>query len=93
MHFYTNYTAVPLDNKLIFPLLLSIDYSILVLKNFLFQANLDDNKNTPVKGSSTSSNAKNILRNKRGDVINLFTIIKDSIKLARDTYNRYSASN
>ena len=43
--------------------------------------------------TASPSNAKNILRNKRGDVINLFTIIKDSIKLARDTYNRYSVSN
>ena len=43
--------------------------------------------------TASPSNAKNILRNKRGDVINLFTIIKDSIKLARDTYNRYNASN
>ena len=43
--------------------------------------------------TASPSNAKNILKNKRGDVINLFTIIKDSIKLARDTYNRYSASN
>ena len=43
--------------------------------------------------TASPSNAKNILRNKRGDVINLFTIIKDSIKLARDTYNRYSAIN
>ena len=43
--------------------------------------------------TASPSNAKNILKNKRGDVINLFSIIKDSIKLARDTYNRYSASN
>ena len=43
--------------------------------------------------TASPANAKSILRNKRGDVINLFTIIKDSIKLARDTYNRYSASN
>lgn len=39
--------------------------------------------------TASKPSAKNILRNKRGDVINLFTIIKDSIKLARDTYNRY----
>ena len=33
--------------------------------------------------------AKKILLQNRADIINLFTIIKNSIKLARDSYNRY----
>ena len=42
--------------------------------------------------TASRQSAKTILRDKRAEVINLFTIIKDSIKLARDTYNRYGAS-
>jgi len=41
---------------------------------------------------ASQSSAKNILKNKRGEVINLFTIISDSIKLARDAYSRYGTS-
>ena len=40
--------------------------------------------------SASRSNAKKILFSKRNQVANLFSIINDSIKLARNSYNRYS---
>jgi hypothetical protein len=41
--------------------------------------------------SSSKPAAKRILLSKRDTVANLFSIIKDSIKLARNSYNRYAA--
>ena len=33
--------------------------------------------------------AKKLLRDNQREFVNLFTIIKDSLKLARNSYNRY----
>ena len=43
-----------------------------------------------VQGSS-SSTAKNLLKDKRSEVTNLFSIINDSLKLIRNTYNQYGS--
>lgn len=39
--------------------------------------------------TASKPTAKRLLREKQGEVVNLFTIVKDSLKMARDTYNRY----
>ena len=39
--------------------------------------------------SSSSTTAKRYLKEGREEVINLFTIINDSLKLIRNTFNRY----
>ena len=39
--------------------------------------------------TASSQTAKKLIKEKHSQVINLFTIIDDSLKLARNTYNRY----
>ena len=41
--------------------------------------------------SSTSTTAKNLLKTKRNEVTKLFSIINDSLKLIRNTYNTYGS--
>ena len=52
---------------------------------------VSDNQREVVERIQTASpqTAKRILQQNRSDIVNLFTIIKKSIKLARDSYNRY----
>ena len=75
-------------------LLLSLSYGILPICQPQ-RDRVTDNQRKIVENLQTASrnNAKNILRNNQYDVVNLFTIIKDSIKLARDAYNRYGGSS
>ena len=39
--------------------------------------------------SVSSSRAKGLLKENRQDLVNLFVIIEDSLKLARNSYNKY----
>jgi len=41
--------------------------------------------------TSTKSTAKRIMKENRSEIVNLFMIIKDSLKLARNTFNRYGS--
>lgn len=38
---------------------------------------------------ATKQTAKKLLKNRHSEIIKLFTIVKDSIKLVRDSYNKY----
>ena len=42
--------------------------------------------------TSSRASAKRLIKENRNDVVNLFTIINDSLKLARNTYNRYGTT-
>ena len=42
--------------------------------------------------TSSRTSAKRLIKENRNDVVNLFTIIHDSLKLARNTYNRYGTT-
>lgn len=42
--------------------------------------------------TASDSSAKKIIKDKRNQVVNLFAIIKESIKLARNSYNRYTSA-
>ena len=72
-------------------LFLSLSYGIIPICQPQRQKITDDQRSVVEKVQAASSqSAKKILHDKRLEIINLFTIIKDSIKLARDTYNKYS---
>ena len=42
---------------------------------------------------ATSSNAKRMIKENRGEIVNLFSIINDSLRLARDSFNRFGTSS
>jgi hypothetical protein len=73
-------------------LFLSLSYGIIPICQPQ-REQVTDNQRSVVENVQTASpqSAKKILQEKRPEIVNLFTIIKDSIKLARDTYNRYGA--
>ena len=71
-------------------LFLSLSYGILPICQPQRDQVTDDQRQLVEKIQTGSPQAvKRILKEKRADIINLFTIIKKSIKLARDTYNQY----
>ena len=71
-------------------LFLSLSYGILPICQPQRDQVTDDQRQLVEKIQTASpQTVKRILKEKRADIINLFTIIKKSIKLARDTYNQY----
>ena len=74
-------------------LFLSLSYGILPICQPQREQVTDDQRRLVEQVQMASKpTAKRLLTEKRADVVNLFTIIKDSLKLARDTYNRYGTS-
>ena len=43
--------------------------------------------------TSTRNTAKRLMRSKRAEMVDLFTIIKDSLKMARNAYNTFGLRN
>ena len=71
-------------------LFLSLSYGVLPICQPQREQVTDDQRRVVEKIQSASgTSAKRILKEKHSEIVNLFTIIKDSIKLARDSYNRY----
>ena len=69
---------------------LSLSYGILPICQPQRDKVTDDQRDVVERIQTASpQTAKKILLQNRADIINLFTIIKNSIKLARDSYNRY----
>ena len=74
-------------------LFLSLSYGILPICQPQREQVTDDQRRLVEQVQMASKpTAKRLLTEKRADVVNLFTIIKDSLKLARDTYNRYGTT-
>ena len=74
-------------------LFLSLSYGILPICQPQRQQVTDEQRKVVERIQTASSQtAKKILQENRADITNLFTIIKNSIKLARDSYNRYGTS-
>ena len=74
-------------------LFLSLSYGILPICQPQREKVTDDQRRVVERIQTASrQTAKNILRNKRSEIVKLFSIIEDSIKLARDTYQRYGTS-
>ena len=72
-------------------LFLSLSYGILPLCQPQRSQVTDSQRKIVEKMQITSKQgAKSLMNEKRDEIINLFTIINDSIKLARNTYNRYN---
>ncbi len=71
-------------------LFLSLSYGVLPISRPQ-REQVTDNQRDIVERIQTASSsvAKSILRENRAEIIKLFAIIKDSIKLARDSYNRF----
>ena len=71
-------------------LFLSLSYGIIPLCDSQRVAITDSQRGLVEKVQSSSSvTAKRVLKESRNEVINLFTIINDSLKLVRNSYNRY----
>ena len=71
-------------------LFLSLSYGVLpICQPQRDQVTNDQRRLVEKVQTASKTTAKKLLRDNRADVVNLFTIIKDSLKLARDTYNRY----
>ena len=74
-------------------LFLSLSYGILPICQPQRDKVTDDQRQVVERIQTASTQtAKKILQENRADIINLFTVIKDSIKLARDSYNQYGTS-
>ena len=74
-------------------LFLSLSYGILPICQPQRQQVTEEQRKVVERIQTASTQtAKKILQENRGDITNLFTIIKNSIKLARDSYNRYGTS-
>ena len=71
-------------------LLLSLSYGVLPLCQPQ-RSKVTDNQRSIVQRlqSASKTSAKNLLKEKQSDIINLFEIVKDSLKLARSSYNRF----
>jgi hypothetical protein len=71
-------------------LLLSLSYGVLPLCQPQ-RSKVTDNQRSIVQRlqSASKNSAKNLLKEKQTDIINLFEIVKDSLKLARSSYNRF----
>ena len=75
-------------------LLLSLSYGILPICQPQRDRVTDDQRDVVEKLQvATRQNAKTILEKKQFEMVNLFAIIKDSIKLARNTYNKYGETS
>ena len=74
-------------------LFLSLSYGVLPICQPQ-RDRVTDSQRRLVEGIQTSSRAtaKRLIKANRNDVVNLFTIIHDSLKLARNTYNRYGTT-
>ena len=74
-------------------LFLSLSYGVLPLCQPQREQVTDDQRLVVEKLQTASrQSAKTLLQGKQSEVINLFTIIKDSIKLARNAYNKYATN-
>ena len=73
-------------------LFLSLSYGIIPLCDSQRVAITDSQRSLVEKVQSSSSvTAKRVLKEGCNEVINLFTIINDSLKLVRNSYNRYGS--
>ena len=74
-------------------LFLSLSYGVLPICQPQREKVTDDQRKVVERIQNASAHtAKKIIKENRSDITNLFTIIKNSIKLARDSYNRYGTS-
>ena len=72
---------------------LSLSYGILPICQPQRDQVTDDQRELVNRIQTASpQTARRLLQQNRADIVNLFTIIKKSIKLARDSYNRYGIS-
>ena len=73
-------------------LFLSLSYGIIPICQPQ-REKITDNQRSVVEQlqSASKQTAKQLLRDKKNEITNLFTIIKDSIKLARNAYNQYGS--
>ncbi len=74
-------------------LFLSLSYGVIPICDSQRRA-VTDEQRALVEKIQTASNqtVKRLINEKRDQVINLFTIINDSLKLARNAYNRYGSN-
>lgn len=75
-------------------LLLSLSYGIIPICDSQRRAITNSQRELvkSIQGSSKAK-AKNIIKRERAGIINLFSIINDSLKLVRDSFNRYDIRN
>ncbi len=75
-------------------LFLSLSYGILPICQPQREKVSDEQREIVEKIQTASrQNAKKLIKEKRAQVVNLFTIIDESLKLARNTYNRYGVAS
>ena len=75
-------------------LFLSLSYGVLPICQPQRDQVTDSQRQLVERIQSASRNtAKRIIKENRNEVVNLFTIINDSLKLARDSFNRFGTSS